>query len=80
MDLLADVGDKWEAVTQLSFVIQGGKIYGLIQTLENKLDIFSSLEFWLTLLKYLIWQDKKAAYSEEGNLYSSGVVNRMVRA
>lgn len=44
MDLLVDVGDKQEAITELSFDLKGERIIGLIQALENE-PIFFPLQF-----------------------------------
>lgn len=71
MDLLVDVGDKQEAITELSFKIKGKKIIGLTQALENELDLFFFflLQFGvvvhvtshLTRLKHMLVQ-RKAIY------------------
>lgn len=76
MDLLVDVGDKQEAITELSFDLKGERIIGLIQALENEPNFFSAT-VWSSGSRHIPFDKTgKHARSEEGNLYSSELVNR----
>lgn len=79
MDLLVDVGDKQEAITELSFKIKGKKIIGLTQALENELDLFFFFPatVWSCGSCHIPFDKTEThACSEEGDLYSSDTVNR----